>query len=124
LNNKLKPIRLFGILLIVLTILGAFFIGTNFFLNKSSSFYIFGPTSQWSGALFFMSGLLIYYLITGFGVILVTKWGYYTLKILLYAFFVAFPIGTFISYIMLSYMKKNDIRKLFGIGTAGGADLS
>ena len=57
----------------------------------------------------------IWYLITGIGILLRTKWGYHLFKFFLYVLLFVFPIGTIISYKSLQYMKRNNINKLFGL---------
>jgi uncharacterized membrane protein YfcA len=60
--------------------------------------------------------MTIWYLITGVGVLTRRKWGYYLFKIFLYVLLLAFPIGTLIGYKSLKYIKRNNIKRLFGIG--------
>ena len=54
------------------------------------------------------------YLVTGIGILARKEWGYYLFKFFLFALFLAFPIGTIISYKSLGYMKRNDIKSHFG----------
>jgi hypothetical protein len=63
----------------------------------------------------FYGGIIIatWYLITGVGILIKKKWGYYLFKFFLYVLLVSFPIGTIISYLSLQYMKRNDIKKFF-----------
>ena len=66
-----------------------------------------------------MSG---WYLTTGIGILLRSKWGYFFFKFFLYILLLGFPIGTFVAYKSLKYIKRNDIKTLFGFGTSGGED--
>jgi hypothetical protein len=63
-----------------------------------------------------------WYLITGIGILLRRKWGYFLFKFFLYIFLLGFPVGTFIAYKSLKYIKRNDIKTLFGFGTSEGED--
>ncbi len=63
-----------------------------------------------------------WYLTTGIGILLRSKWGYFFFKFFLYILLLGFPIGTFIAYKSLKYIKKNHIKTLFGFGTSGGGD--
>jgi putative copper export protein len=79
--------------------------------------YIAGASPPSSGVILFVGISLIYYYLTGIGMILKTKWGYILFKTFLYLALLAFPIGTVISYITLSYIKKNNIKQYFGLNT-------
>jgi len=57
--------------------------------------------------------LTLWYFVTGIGILKRKIWGYYLLKSFLYVLLISFPIGTFISYKRLKFMKKNSIRKEF-----------
>jgi hypothetical protein len=61
----------------------------------------------------FLAIVTTWYVVTGIGILRRTRWGYYLLKSILYLLFVSFPIGTFISYKSLKFMKKNSIRQEF-----------
>ncbi len=63
-----------------------------------------------------------WYLTTGIGILLRSRWGYFFFKFFLYILLLGFPIGTFIAYKSLKYIKGNDIKTLFGFGTSGGKD--
>lgn len=100
-KEDFKPIRIFGFILIGLGFYGEYFL----FSIKSSvgSFQIY-----------FFTFVCTYYFLTGLGVILQKKWGYFLFLSFLYIFIVAFPIGTITSYMTFKYMKKNQIKKHFG----------
>ncbi len=99
-NDKLKPIRIFGYVLIGASISVVLFTYWIVRQGLPPLFYFTASVTAW-------------YLLTGIGIIRPTKWGYYLFKFFLITLFVAFPIGTFISYKTLSYMKKNNIRDYF-----------
>jgi hypothetical protein len=62
---------------------------------------------------YFGIAVIGWYFLTGIAILSRQKWGYYLLKLFLYILFVAFPIGTFISYKSLAYIKTNNIRAIF-----------
>jgi hypothetical protein len=57
--------------------------------------------------------MVTWYAVTGIGILKRKAWGYYLLKSFLYVLLISFPIGTFISYKSLKFMKKNSIKKEF-----------
>jgi hypothetical protein len=61
----------------------------------------------------FVTIVATWYVVTGIGILRRTRWGYYLLKSILYVLLVSFPIGTFISYKSLKFMKKNSIKNEF-----------
>ena len=74
-------------------------------------FYVLSRQNKDIPWLYVISGNALLFM-TGLGIISLKKWGYYLLKIFLYVIVLAFPIGTFISYKVLTYIKINDV-KLF-----------
>jgi hypothetical protein len=64
-----------------------------------------------------------WYLTTGVGIFLRGKWGYFFFKSFLYFLLLGFPIGTFISYKSLQYIKRNDIKTLFSFASRSGDEL-
>jgi len=68
----------------------------------------------WSN--YFVIIVSAWYLITGMSILTRQAWGYYLFIFFLYVLFLAFPIGTIISYKSLKYIKKNDIKGLFNKG--------
>ena len=61
----------------------------------------------------FVATVATWYVVTGIGILRRTRWGYYLLKSILYVLLVSFPIGTFISYKSLKFMKKKWIKNEF-----------
>lgn len=98
--DKFKPIRIFGYVLIGASMSVVLFTYWLVHQGLSPLFYFTASVTAW-------------YFFTGIGIIMQQRWGYYLFKIFLIILFVAFPIGTFISYKTLSYMKKNNIREYF-----------
>jgi len=101
-DNKVLFLRIYGTILII------FFVAClcTFVLllsskDQTSSHYIFGII------------VTFWYLITGIGVLMRQRWGYYLFKLFLYVLFLAFPVGTFISYKSLVYIKTNNVKDLF-----------
>jgi len=101
-ERKIRFIKIFGYGLIIL------FVGCLYTIFVSSS--IDKYPVFWN---YFGITISLWYLITGVGILARTKWGYYLLKGFLYLLFLAFPIGTIISYSSLRYIKKENIRDLF-----------
>ncbi|MBI5232971.1 MAG: hypothetical protein HY880_01310 [Deltaproteobacteria bacterium] len=56
----------------------------------------------------------IWHLTTGLGVMYLTKWGFYLLKLFLYMLLLSFPIGTILAFKALKYMKNNNMSYYFG----------
>lgn len=115
-NDLIKPIRAFGVVLMALPVGGAFFF---LFLTTPAPF--FNPTSVETYervAFYLLSALHIFYFLTGIGVVLLKKWGYFLFKLFLYVLLLAFPFGTVISWVTLSYMKKHRIKRYFGFSLA------
>jgi len=112
-TEEIKPIKIFGWVLIVLTIIGLYFDG-NFLLDRESPIYIFGQEPPSRPLIYFILVATIFPFLTGIGVVRLTKWGYILFKIFLYTAIVAFPIGTVVSFFTLSYIKKHQIKQYFG----------
>lgn len=106
--------------------------------SNASSIINFGYLLIFIGALFFVAYiydlhssikyalpkylLLVFYtyiFITGVLLVRKTILGYYFFKIFLYIFFLCFPIGTFISYITLSHLKKIDFKNKYILKSDG-----
>jgi len=113
-ESKTLPIQIFGAVLVVVSVLGVWF-----FYSPYSSGSMRLPRQvkdHWPDPLaVFVVGALAFHLFTGLGTLFLTRWGYPLFKIFLYLLFVAFPIGTIISYITLRYLRQNDLRPYFGI---------
>jgi hypothetical protein len=113
-DSAIKPIQRFGAVLIILDLGAIVFFGNLFLLDKSSPLYVFGTEQQSYQHLYFWAGSVIFYLLTGIGVVYLTRWGYYLFKIFLYLLLLVLPVGTYISYRTLSYMKRHHLKRYFG----------
>lgn len=51
--------------------------------------------------------------LVGLGILSRSRWGFMLLKAFLYFYLIGFPIGTYISYKSLKYLKDNEISKLY-----------
>ncbi len=112
-DDDLKPLRIFGVVLIVLDLIGVVFFW-NLFFDPNSPIYPWRAEQEYPFLFFnFWVGSTIFYFLTGIGIIFPTRWGYLLFKLFLYLLFMAFPIGTYISYKTLSYMKRHQIKRHF-----------
>ena len=110
-DAEIRPIKIFGVALIILAVVGVLF-----FLFGTSKTPFFSPTSSSNveRVLFYLvMADLAFYFLTGLGVIFQKKWGYILFKLFLYIMFLGFP-GTIISYATLSYMRRHQIKRYFG----------
>jgi len=57
--------------------------------------------------------VLTWYFLIGLGLIFRKIWGYYLFVAFLYLSYPALPIGTFIAYKGLKYIKENEIKAFF-----------
>jgi hypothetical protein len=113
-DDTLKVIRRFGVVLIVLSLIAVVFIANLFFLNKSSDLDAFGIGGQFREVFYLIVSWVILTLMSGIGIVYPTRWGYILFKCFLYLLLLGFPIGTYISYKTLSYMKRHQIKRHFG----------
>ena len=98
----MRFIKIFGHILIVVSVVSFFYSIYAFYYFKLSQFHII-----------FAIVVSTWYLVTGIGILSLKKWGYYFFKFFLYFLLVSFPIGTIISYLCLKYMRNNNIKDLF-----------
>jgi len=101
-DRKIRPIKIFGYVLIGLSVISPLFFYWVSLQEKLAPVHIY-----------FVIFVAIWDLVTGLGVIKLTRWGYYLFKFFLYLLLISFPIGTIISYKTFSYMKKNNIKNYF-----------
>lgn len=106
--SKDRFLKTYGIVLIFLSVCGIYTLILLYTLEDR-------PPDIRLFVIFFilMSG---WYLTTGVGILLRRKWGYFFFKSFLYFLLLGFPIGTFIAYASLKYIKKNHIKALFDLG--------
>jgi len=110
-EREIKPLVVFGAIIIGFTLFSAFF----FFSSTSPAYFFNFYEARSHSALYFLIGIHLFYLLTGIGVILRARWGYFLFKLFLYLTILAFPIGTIISYYTLSYMRRHRLEQYFGI---------
>jgi hypothetical protein len=96
--NKFRPVRTGGILLITVGVAGLLF-HFEHLTDPRFKFFILVTTS--------------WHLITGLGIILQKMWGYYLLKLYLYVLLLAIPVGTYIAWQSLRYLRDNEIERFF-----------
>lgn len=116
-DTKIRPIIIFGAVIILLTLLSAIVL---IFRPGSPGYFLGLYREGFYLILCLLVGFHMFYLLTGLGVISLARWGYYLFKFFLYLhLFIAFPIGTIISYLTLSYMRKHQISRYFGLAPHG-----
>ena len=101
-DDILRPVKIFGTVLFVIGFFGIIF-DLNYLNDPevSKGFKIFGVIiSMW-------------HLLGGIGILLKKIWGFYIFKSFLYVLFLGFPIGTYIAYKFLDYIKRNNLKNLF-----------
>ena len=100
--NTNRFLRIYGIVLIILFVLSLLSI------LHYSSIEGYPKTNQYIGVI-----ISLWYLITGIGILSLKKLGYFLFKFFLFVLFLAFPIGTIISYKSLKYIKENNIKNFY-----------
>ena len=101
-NTTLRPIKIFAAILIAIGAIGVLLdIGYLNDPNLSILFKIFGIL------------ISLWHLLGGIGLLLQRSWGLYIFKIYLYVLFLGMPIGTYIAYKTLNYIKNNELDKFF-----------
>ena len=97
--EKFRPVRAGGIVLLTIGVAGFLF----HFESLSN------PRFKW-----FILAMTTWHLITGLGVILQKAWGYYLLKFYLYVMLLGVPVGTYVAWKSLKYLREIDIENYFG----------
>ena len=117
LSKELTAIRVTGILLVGVAVATAAIL----FLWAGSPFTIAKLRRHGSFLPLYITGpIVMLYMVTGVGLIARTRWGYALLKCFVYVLFLAFPVGTVLSYLALSYMRRHGIRRHFGFEISDG----
>ncbi len=112
-KDAFRPIRIFAYVLLIILVVDIYlFIAV--YLDKESSSYIFGSTPPPIVLIYMGTFMAIFDIFVVIGVIFKYRWGYYMFKVNLYLWLLFFPIGTIVSYMYLSYIKRNNIKKYFG----------
>jgi len=98
-------LKTYAISLILLSVAGVYPFACLYSLdNRPPDIYMF---------IVFLVLVAAWYLVTGVGILLRRKWGYYLFKSFIYFLLLSFPIGTLVAYASLKFMKKNHIKDLF-----------
>jgi hypothetical protein len=97
--QKFKPVQTGGMVLITMGAVG-------FFLYFQ---YLSNHDLMW-----FILIVVAWHVVTGIGIILRTVWGFYLLKSYLYVLLLGFPVGTYIGWKSLVYLRDNEIKNFFG----------
>ncbi len=95
-----QPIKLFGIVLLILSVTGIIFFAYIFIEQGEQEF------------IWFVTIVSLYYILIVIGILRKTVWGYYIFKSLLYLMLPTLPMGI-VSYKYLKYIKKNDLKTHF-----------
>jgi hypothetical protein len=109
-------LKTYGIVLICFSIFGSYPLVSLYFMEDRSDIAVHKFVT-----FFVLTG--VWYLATGIGILLRSKWGYFLFKFFLYILLLGFPIGTFIAYKSLKYIKRNDIKTLFGFASRSGNEV-
>jgi hypothetical protein len=101
-TKDIRPILIFSYVLIGSGIIGIFmFFNLLYDSNFDKIFCIFiGILTGW-------------HLLTGIGIVLLKKWGFFLMKFYLYVLYLGFPIGTLIARKLFGYIKNRNIKAYF-----------
>lgn len=110
-DDLVRPIRLFGVVLAILSVLG-FGVFAYWLVFRG----VLGQSVE-TGYLPVLILLALHVLVflTGLGVIVSTKWGFRLFRMFLYVMLLAFPFGTMVSYLTLRYISRNQIQQYYGL---------
>jgi hypothetical protein len=97
--DKFRPVQAGGVLLVGLGVVGFLFYFEYLTESRFSWFILVMPA---------------WHLITGLGVVLQKTWGYYLLKVLFVTLLLAVPVGTYIAWKSLMYIREHNIENFFG----------
>ena len=110
--REMKPIALFGIVLVVAGLFGFYF----FFGPTPANVYDTGAAER-PAILYTLVFFNSLYVAIGVGVLARARWGYVVFKAFLYVLLVVFPIGTALSWLTLRYLRRHSIERYFGVAT-------
>jgi len=105
LDSRIRFLRIYAFVLVALAVLGLWVLHIASRSGRLSSLHDYC-----------VMGVLVYYLVTAVGLLRRNIWGYYLFKFFLYLLIISFPIGTFIAYKSLRYMRESDVKSLFRSG--------
>jgi len=115
LRKELAAIRVLGIALMAMALVSAAIL----FLWPGSPFALTRLHRERSLLPLYLIGpAVVLYMVTGIGLIARTRWGYALLKFSLYLLYLVFPVGTVLSYLALSYLRRHGIKRHFGFEVA------
>jgi len=100
--NLFKPIRNFGLLIIILGTAG---LACLFTFSNDSDFYFAGKI--------FIGIVSFFHLFIGYNIISRNKMGFACLKLYLYLMYPSFPLGYFYAKKAFEYIKTNNIKKFY-----------
>ena len=106
-----RPVKLFGVVLLIFTIFGVIFFAY-VFENEDSDFDSLRSREFRSSHIWFVVIVSAYYFIVAIGILRRTRWGYYLFKSILYITLPSLPMGI-VSYKYLKYIKKHRIKEYF-----------
>lgn len=115
---EVRAIRIFAILTLLFTVYSSWSLRLFFLATFTGR-----PVGGWSDighpaeAMFLLAAGL-FQLAVGAGVLAGARWSYWLLRGWLYLWLVAFPIGTLIAWPLLQRMRREDVRRHFGLGPA------
>ena len=104
-DSRIRFLRIYAFVLVALAVLGLWVL----YITRSE------PVSHYH-IIYSGMGICLYYLVTAVGLLRRNIWGYYLFKFFLYLLIISFPIGTFIAYKSLRYMRESDVKSLFRSG--------
>jgi hypothetical protein len=106
-DDLARPIRLFGIVLIILSVLS---LGVFVYWLALAQFVQTGYLP-----VLMLLGVDVLVFSTGLGVATSKKWGFRLFRVFLYVMLFAFPLGTMVSYVTLRYISRNQIQQYYGL---------
>ncbi len=101
-QDPLKLTKRFGWVFVISSFAG---LGMWFYLLNDSNF-----DSSFS---IFLGYMTAFHLMMGLGLLLQKLWGYYLFNLFLYILILGFPLGTYISYKTIQFMKAHKLKNFF-----------
>ena len=112
-TRMVTAIKVIGLVWLGLAAYGSYLFWTAFLSQGSPSFVGTGTTMS---KLFVFAGTfwILLNILVAIGMLFHKKWGFILVRAYLYILLLGIPIGTAISILLLSYLKKQEIREYFG----------
>ena len=107
-NQPIDLFKRFSFLYFVLTgslAVSMLFASGNYFVNNDLPGQIY--------IILIVIFIALFHIITGIGIVLEKKWGYFFFESYLFLAYFAFPIGTFIAYKVNKFIKDFKIKEFF-----------